>query len=58
MIDMDFLTVEPDINNCEVEVEWLRQVSSEEYRRGLEVALSVALELKTELRKTCALVQA
>lgn len=58
MIDMDFLALELDINNCNVEVKWLRQTSSDEYRRGLKVALNIALELKKELRKTNALVEA
>lgn len=59
LIDMDFIAVELDGNSCEAEVKWLRQVkvNSEEYRRGLEVALSIALELKKELRKTYAFVE-
>lgn len=56
-IDADFVVVEIDINHCSAEVKWLRQASGEEYRRGLEIALSVALELKKQLRKTQALVQ-
>lgn len=56
-IDMDFLTVELDLGRCSAEVKWLRQTSSEEYRRGLEMALRIALELRAELRKTHALIR-
>ena len=58
MIDMEFITLELDINNCNVEVKWLRQTSSDEYRCELKVALNIALELKKELRKTNPLVEA
>ena len=57
-IDADFLVLELDVNRCKAEIRWLRQASSEEYRRGLELAFSVASELKAELRKTLALVRA
>ncbi|RDV10350.1 hypothetical protein DXT99_26570 [Pontibacter diazotrophicus] len=58
LIDMDFIALELDINNHNAEVKWLRQTSSDEYRRGLRIALNIALELKKELRKTNALVEA
>ena len=51
-LDMDFLVVELDLSRCSAEVKWLRQTSGKEYRRGLEVALQIARELKRELRKT------
>lgn len=57
LIDMDFIAVELDINNHNVEVKWLRQTSRAEYQRGLKLALRIALELKSELRRTCALVE-
>lgn len=56
-IEADFVVVALDINHCSTEVKWLRQVNGEEYRRGLEIALSISAELKAELRKTLALVQ-
>ncbi|WP_162056355.1 hypothetical protein [Pontibacter pamirensis] len=59
LIDMDFIAVELDVHNYNTEVKWLRQVKvgSDEYWRGLGVALRVALELQAELRKTRALVE-
>lgn len=58
LIDMDFIAKELDLSNCRVRTKWLRQVSSDECRRGLLLAMNVALELKKELRKTHALVEA
>ncbi|RDV10377.1 hypothetical protein DXT99_26435 [Pontibacter diazotrophicus] len=58
LTDMDFIALELDINNCNIEIKWLRQTNSDEYQRGLKVALTIALELKKELRKTNALVEA
>lgn len=58
LIDIDYLSLELDVNHCHVDVKWLRQVSSQECQRGLEVALTAALELKTALQQTRALVQA
>ena len=58
LIDMDFLRLELDTNHCSAEVKWLRQVSSKEHRSGLELALSIAMELKTELKKTHSLLYA
>lgn len=59
LIDMDFIAVELDTHNCNTEVKWLRQVEvgSDEYWRGLGMALRVALELQAEQRKTHTLVE-
>ncbi|MFD3001369.1 hypothetical protein ACFS7Z_13425 [Pontibacter toksunensis] len=57
-MDADFLVIAVDVNHCSAEIKWLRQVSSEECRRGLKLVLHIAAALKTELRKTQALVQA
>ncbi|GHA67909.1 hypothetical protein [Pontibacter akesuensis] len=56
LIDMDFIAVELDVANCNVEVKWLRQVNSDECEQGLKLALQFALELQAELKKTHALV--
>ena len=60
LIDIDFVALELDINNHDVEVKWLRQIeaNSAEYLRGLGLVFRVALELQAELRKTHALVEA
>ena len=57
LTDMDFLYVEIDTNLSNVRIGFRRQTSEEEYQCGLRVALRLALELKTEFRKTLALVQ-
>lgn len=54
---MGFLAVELDLSRCSAEVKWLRQVRGKKYRRGLKVALQIALKLKRELRNIHALLK-
>lgn len=56
LLDMDFIAIELDIVNCNVELKWLRQVSRAECEQGLKLALRIALEMQAELKRTQALV--
>jgi hypothetical protein len=56
-IDMDFLRIELDRNHGRMRTTWLRQVSKKERRRGLQLALRVAVELRKELKRTRAMLR-
>lgn len=55
LTDMDFIALELDINNCNVEVKWLRRVNHAEFRYGLSIVALVTSQLKKELKRTYAL---
>ncbi|WP_439879727.1 hypothetical protein ACSX1A_11120 [Pontibacter sp. MBLB2868] len=52
LLDADYLLVELDLTQGDIKLSWLRPVIGSEIEHGLGIAVSMALELKHELKKT------